>query len=339
MALIPLLGFALLMIYVLRWSDQSVDAFASANGLTLDRDTKSFITFHLARMKMLRQWGALAGFLVGVIEASLFHRNDAHWVVFVLVGSLVGMGVAEAAQFVGSPRRETQRFADLDRRNRSRYVSTTSRRVEWAVMIAFAASAVVSVSSRSHKPLWARIAIITVGAAVIVGGRAVAHRVAIRSIDPTNSERRPADEAIRRAAVNVVSAIVASSTLCATAWLLSAPITHTTLTARFANGTIVRIDNIGFPYEVSAAAGESATVTWQDPANGATKSTVVPLPPTPAEDENRVSTSHPLLDDIRNDAVGVAGLLAFIAWLQVSRIPFRGRRDRPARRGLVGVSG
>lgn len=98
-AVISLLGFALLMIYVLRWPDLSVEAFATANGLQLDPDTKSFVSFHLARMKMLRQWGAVAGFVAGLIAAWLFHLNERLWFVFVLVGSLVGMGMAEAARF------------------------------------------------------------------------------------------------------------------------------------------------------------------------------------------------------------------------------------------------
>jgi hypothetical protein len=366
MALIPLLGFALLMIYVLRWPDLSVEAFASANGLTLDHDTKSFVSFHLARMKMLRQWGAIAGFVAGLIGAWLFHLDERLWFMFVLVGSLVGMGMAEAARFFRKPSGETPRFAELERRDRGRYLSTTSRWVERAAIVAFASSAIIAVVARSRTPLWARIAVILTGAAVIVGGRFVGRRVAIRSVDPTNSERRFADEALRRAAVNVVVAIVASLTLWTTAWLLATPTKHTTLTVQFDKKTIARIENIGFPYEVSQAdgslakitgdstmeasiaTGDSTKITWRDPTTGATRSTVVPNLPTAAAGDGSTSastgrmltvgTSQRFVDNVRDGATGAAGLLAFIAWLQVSRIPFRGRRDRPARRRLVGAS-
>jgi hypothetical protein len=347
-ALISLLGFVLLMIYVLRWPDLSVESFANANGLTLGHDTKSFVSFHLARMKMLRQWGAVAGFVTGLIAARLFHLNERLWFVFVLVGSLVGMGMAEAARFFWTPSSKTARFAELERRDRGRYLSTTSRWVERAVTIALAGSAIIAVVARSRTPLWLRLTVIVAGAAVIVAGRLVARRVAIRSVDPTNPERRLADEALRRAAVNVVAAIVASLTLCTTASLLAMPIKRPTLTVRLANVTLARIDNIGFPYEVYPADGDSTKITWRHPTTGAVQSTVVPNSPTvDASDGSSsastgrtltVETSSSFLDNVCDGAARAAGLLAFIAWLQVSRIPFRGRHGRTARPHLASVS-
>lgn len=347
MALISLLGLVLLMIYMLRWPDLSVEAFATANGLTLDHDTKSFVSFHLARMKILRQWGAIAGFIAGLVAVSLFHRDDALLFMFVLAGSLVGMGMAEAARFFRKPSSETPRFAELERRYRGRYLSTTSRWVERAVIVAFTGSAIIAVAARSRTPLWARVAVIVLGAAVIIGGRLVGRHVAIRSVDPTNSDRRLADEALRRAAVNVVVAIVASLTLCATAWLLATPVKHTTVTVRFANETFARIDNIGFPYQVSPAEGDSTKITWRHPTTGAVQSTMVPRSPTAVMNSGSggvstslltLETSHPRLDEARSSAAEIAVVLAFIEWLQVSRIPFRGRRSRTARPRFVGAS-
>jgi hypothetical protein len=366
MALISLLGFAFLMIYVLRWPDLSVEAFATANDLQLDHDTKSFVSFHLARMKMLRQWGAVAGFMTGLIAAWLFHLNERLWFVLVLVGSLAGMGMAEAARFVRQPSRGTPRFAELERRDRGRYLSSTSRWVERAAIVAWAGSATVAVVSPSHTPLWLRLAVIVAGAAIIVAGRLVGRRVAIRSVDPMKPEWRLADEAIRRAAVNVVVAIVASLTLCTVAALLTMPIKRTTLHVRIDEQTIARISNIGFPFEVStsegglaestgassrevpAGQGSSAKITWRHPTTGAVQSTVVSYPlavvakggtgPTPIDRALTVGTSQRPVDSVRETAAGLAGLLAFIAWLQVSRIPFRGRHNRSARRRLVGAS-
>jgi hypothetical protein len=347
MGLIALLGAALVMIYISRRPEQSVESFAVANGLTLTCDTKSFVSFHLARMKVLRQWGAIAGFLAGLFTGPLFQRGGAVWFVFALVGSLVGMGMAEATRFFRQPSRETPRFAELERRDRSCYVSTPSRWVERAVIVAFVGSAIIAVTARSRTPLWARVAVVVTGAVIIVCGRLVGRSVAIRSVDPTKSERRLADDALRCAAVNVVVAIVASLTLCSTAWLLATPVKQTWVTVRFGNELVARIGNIGFPYEVSPAAGGSTEITWRHPTTGAVQSTIVPRSPSATAGDGSgaaptslltIETSHPLFDQARGWAVEIATLLAFIAWLQVSRIPFRGRHNRSARRRLVGAS-
>jgi hypothetical protein len=315
-------------------TDRSPESFAAAHGLTLDEVTRPFVTHHLARLQAHRLWGSLIGAVVGIVAGWLLGSTFLMVFVASLAGSLVGMGAAEAARYFRRSADTTPRIALLERRDRAQYMSAGARRVELIVSVLFAACAVASLALRSKTPLAARVVVCLLAAAVLVGGRVVGRRIALRSADVTNTQLQPADHAIRSAAIDVVGAIVAALVLCATAWLVQTPSATGTLTVRGDDGVLIAsIPDVAADEPWSVAPGvDVENITWTD-ARGATHSTVAAAPQLATGRSVTVGVSQNFwLGFFRPLFSLLLAGWAFGEWLQVSRIPFRGAGSRRARR-------
>jgi hypothetical protein len=327
----------LLIVFGIRRSmatDRSPESFAEAHGLTLDDVTRPFVTHHLARLQAHRLWGSLVGAVIGIAAGWLLGSTFLMVFVASLAGSLVGMGAAEAARYFRRSADTTPRIAVLERRDRALYMSAGARRVELIVSVLFAACAVASLALRSKTPLMVRAMVCVLAAAVLVGGRVVGRRIALRSVDVTNTQLQPADHAIRSAAIDVVGAIVAALVLCATAWLVQTPTSTGTMTVRGDDGMLIAsIPDVAADEPWSVAPGvDVETITWTD-ARGATHSADFAAP--------NLSTSQGITAGVSQNfwfgffrplfSLLLAGW-AFGEWLQVSRIPFRGAGSRRTRR-------
>jgi AraC-like DNA-binding protein len=330
----------LLVVFGIRRSmatDRSVESFAETHGIVLDEVTRPFLTHHLARLQMHRLWGSLIGAIVGIVVGSVLGSTLLVVFVLSLVGSLVGMSAAEAARYFRRTTGAAPRIAALERRDRSQYLSESTRRVERIVCVLLALSAFASLAFRSKAPLLARVVVTALAVGVLFGGWLVGRRIAHRSADVTNTRLQPADRAIRSAAIDVVGAIVASLVLCAVVWLLQTPSQTGTLTVRRDDGVLlVSIPDAQTPWSVTVLPAPG-NVTWTD-GRGATHSTVVEARDTSPEQGITAGLSTGWLDFFRPLLTLLLAAWAFGEWLHVSRVPFRRpstRRARGSRPSLV----
>jgi hypothetical protein len=362
---IALLLLVAIAVVALRRTDRSVESFARAHDLQLTDAERPFLTFHLARMEVLRARGTWIGFAAAVLAGWAFGLSRAFVFVLALGGSLVGMGAAEAARYFRRPPDHIARTASLERRDRNRYLTPGTRRVERIVATLFALASIAALALPSHHSIWIRIAVIGGGLAVLAGGRLVHHRIAIRPAAPV--ELSDADAAVRSAAMDVVGAIVASLVLCTVIWLIALPARRTSLTVHAGSTVVARVRDVGQSGWSLGGTAESIVVMWKDPHDNSPQKLEVAWPPDPGPREPPPSapvvqvtdpgggpprtTQLPMPSDARVylpplwaetqfSLAGQVGYLAalplggwaFVEWLQVSRLPFRRRRTKRGNR-------